>query len=135
VAGTPAVRFPYLAALQLAAWAVARANYVEGRLLLEGIDANDLTFRQLLCVALALRVEGHPMADLDTILTAYDEALAENPMPDRATWGTSAEEWDAMMVANPPAPLRDPNKQRPVPRRDRDRGSVRQGEGGHEGVR
>jgi len=92
------------------------------------VRAEELTFRQLLCVALALRVEGHPMAELDVILEAYDEALSNNPLPDRETWGTTAEEWDAMMKASPPAPMRDPNKTRPTPR-DRNRGSVRQGQG------
>jgi hypothetical protein len=61
---------------------------------------------ELLCVALVLSVEGHPLAQLDDVLAEYDKALDEPTWVDPRTWGTTAAEWDAMMSAFPPAPPR-----------------------------
>lgn len=113
MARTVAGRKPYDAVVHLAAWAYAHSNYIEGRLLLAGLKPADLTFREILCVVLALRVDGHPMADLDKALAAYGEALAQPLFPDESRFGPTREEWDARMATFPPAPMRDPTKPRP----------------------
>jgi hypothetical protein len=87
---------------------------VEGRLLLAGVQAHTLTFRQLCAVVLAIRVDGHPFAERDQALKAYNEHLAKSLFPERSRWGITTEEWNARMAAMPPAPLRDPSAQRPV---------------------
>lgn len=86
---------------------------MEGRLLLAGVQAHTLTFRQLCAVVLAIRVDGHPLADRDAALKAYNEHLSRSLFPERQRWGITDEEWNARMAAMPPAPPRDPSAQRP----------------------
>jgi len=86
---------------------------VEGRLLLAGYRLDDLTLRELLNVTLAIRVDGHPLADLDEALKAYSEHFAKPLIASRKRWGITEAEWDARMTALPPAPPRDPNMKRP----------------------
>ena len=89
---------------------------MEGRLILAGVQAHTLTFRQLCAVVLAIRVDGHPLAERDDALKAYNDALAKSLFPDRKRWGITDEEWNARMAAMPPAPPRDPSAQRPIRR-------------------
>jgi hypothetical protein len=109
---------PYDAAIQLTAWALAHADYLEGRLLLAGIDTAALAAHQWLAVAytvLADSIDG--MVDRTKVLANLDAQLAKPALPDRETWGTdptAVQGQRAMMeLAGGPAPMRNPDAQRP----------------------
>ncbi len=110
---------PYDAALQLTAWAIAHADYLEGRLLLAGVDTGSLAAHQWLAVAytvLADSIDG--LVDRGKVLDNLDAQLAKPALPDRERWGTDPEAVRAqkamMQLAGGPAPMRDPSKPRPA---------------------
>ena len=110
---------PYDAALQLTAWAIAHADYLEGRLLLAGVDTGRLAAHQWLAVAytvLADSIDG--LVDRAKVLANLDAQLAKPALPDRERWGTDPEAVRAqkamLALAGGPAPMRDPAKPRPA---------------------
>lgn len=109
---------PYDAALQLTAWAIARADYLEGRLLLAGVDTGRLAAHQWLAVAYAVLADSiDGLVDREKVLTNLDAQLTKPAIPDRNSWGTDPEAVRAqkamLQLAGGPAPMRDPSKPRP----------------------
>lgn len=80
---------PYEAVVQLWIWATARHAYVDGRLLLAGLDAGTLPARRLLNVVFVLMSEQIADVNRDEILERLETDLAKSPVPDRESWGTS----------------------------------------------
>lgn len=74
----------------LIGWAGKYRRYVEGRCLLAGVDMDEITFRQFLCVVEALTVEtlAGGMGDRSEILETLHTIPVEDAMTEE-TWGTS----------------------------------------------
>ncbi len=112
-------RAPFDAALQLTAWALTHFDYLEGRLLLAGVDVTKLSARQWLSatyVLIADSVDG--MVDREMVHEKLNAALASPAIVTRQNWGTgpSAEAGQRAMMdlTDGPAPMRDPDKKPPA---------------------
>lgn len=108
---------PYDAALRLTIWALVNLPYLEGRLLLAGIDPRTLTAGQWLSVAYAMLADSiDGFVDRGKVIDNLNESLAEPVFPDADTFGTdprSVRATRAMMdMAGGPAPAR--TRERPA---------------------
>ena len=117
MAGGGADRPPYDAALKLTFWALTHLVYLEGRLLLAGVDPARLTAPQWLSAAYTVLVDSiDGMVDRGKVIDTLNENLAEPAFPDPETWGTdprSQRGQRAMMaIAGGPAPAR--TRERPA---------------------
>ncbi len=125
MAGRARVGPPYDAALQLAGWAFAHLDYLTGRLIDHGVDPASLSASDWLDLAMARLVDmSDGLTDRAKVLESVRAVLAVPVVTTetalermRRTWGRSpqaqAGQRAMMAAAGGPAPMRDPNQQRP----------------------
>lgn len=81
-------RAPYWAVVQLWHWATDRWSWIDGQLLLAGLDPGELPAWRLLNVIYALMAAVLNADNRDEVTRRMDDWLRKPPAPERATWGT-----------------------------------------------
>lgn len=89
MAGGGAGGAPYWAVAQLWAWATDRWTWIDGELLLAGVDieTTELPAHRILNMAYALMARVFGEVNRDEITRKMDDYLRRPPAPERETWG------------------------------------------------